>query len=303
MTKRTVLYIAFAVIIGIISTQAYAAGSQESESVTIEDTKTVTDHAGYTVKIPANPKKIASLQDQVITLTLLELDAPIIGSPSRSLVNKSIPHIAGSYLKGNEIYTNTPITQIAEDIHDYGRFSTFDKEIVKVSKPDLIIGTNYQTQYKAILESIAPTIFIDFTRGKEISQSIANWIGKDKKFNELNTQYLERLEEVKAKFAIPPSKQSLEFLYIIFGKDNHFTLSYASSINSVAHDDLGFQTTSFNKKHNKGQWGEEYSIEVIDDIYKEADYIITVYYPEEGDEFAKDEVMEKFKNKYNNLTK
>ncbi len=252
-----------------IGSNLFSRGTAETtQSKSATETKTVTDHAGNTVEIPVNPKRIASLSDATITLVLLELNAPIVGTHTRTAGNKKEPFIYGS----KELFN---ISMGDTDYIDYGN-SDIDIEKVKASRPDLIIGTTYHTNNYTVLSAIAPTVLTDYGKGRKLPQDVAQWVGKEKKYNELNAQYKKRLSEVKAKFTIPPQNQTLQFIGFP-SKDGAFYAFYNSGSIHVVSRDLGFKPTSFEREHYIDSWGDSYSIELINDIYTEADYIVMRY--------------------------
>ncbi len=271
------------------SEEARQPDSQKDPQASDTETRTVTDHAGNVVEIPVNPQRVASLSAGLVTIPLLELDAAIVGSATSTRDGKTF------IFSAKELFD---LDFESSNLFDYGSGGK-DIEQVKASQPDLIIGS-VRGKYYDVVSGIAPTVLVDFGKGREMYEDIAMWIGKEKRYNELYTQYKTRLKEVKAKFTIPPEKQTIA----ITGSPNTAkgTISLYNTFGSIPAvvNDLGFNPTSFVRDNLQGELFRSVNLEILDDIFTEADFfILPIMYSygetEEEIHSSLDEIMPKWR--------
>ena len=226
------------------NTKAADAGkSQQADApAKMVEMKTVTDHAGNKVEIPASPKRIGSLHTLTTSVMLFDLEADLIGVSTRLKKDENNrPYIRGV----EELYgVKFEDTQL----FNYGDFGE-DIEQIKLSKPDLIVGRlNDLKKYKQ-LSGIAPTVLIDGARPNMygVFKDLASWVGKEYEFNKKEKLYKNRLQSVKAKFSKNPKEQTVAYMHPYKGKANYLTCSGYSSFTIVAHD-LGFENIPYIKQ-------------------------------------------------------
>lgn len=117
-----------------------------------QDTRSITDLAGRTVDIPAHPQRIVSLHDVAITIPLIELGVPPIGSHGRTTADGK-PFIRSSAVLTGVDFDNSTIEFVGN--------LPADIEAISALEPDLIITTEWQTAPVDQLEKIAPVVVID----------------------------------------------------------------------------------------------------------------------------------------------
>lgn len=167
-----------------------------------QQTRVITDHAGFEIAIPARPKRIITLNDWTVTVMVHELGGDLVGSSGR--IDRD-----GSYFmrSARELYGLSFGEIELASIH-----GMVDVERIAALKPDLIIATLGDTlAWRDQLSLIAPTIFFDPMNG--ISpirkyRQMAEWLGREDRFEDLQSQYRDRLEAVRPLFNTtsgPPS--------------------------------------------------------------------------------------------------
>ncbi len=253
-----------------IGSNLFSRGTTETtQSKSATETKTITDHTGNTLEIPVNPKRIGGLHDAAVSIMLIELDVPIIGSATRRLKTGGGPYIKSS----NELFN----IQFEETgWYDYGSGYEIDPERIKISNPDLLVGmTRMHAKSYDVLSKIAPTILLDNQKKLDNYREIASLVGKEKYFNEEYAKYQKRLQEVKSKFTVPPDQQTITIIqYPDLAKSNQFTIyEYYGILHEVAYD-LGFKVLEYVKKELANSRRASFNPEVFDELGK-ADYFIT----------------------------
>jgi iron complex transport system substrate-binding protein len=129
------------------------------------------DHLGGTTCIPADPRRIVSLHDQQVTLPLLELDAPVVGSHGR-LDDAGTPYMRSVDINMGLTFENAAIAFV-------GAFNALDAEVIAGLEPDLILGRPFDSDQAEPLRAIAPVVILDDTKGMiERYRDIAEVVGR-----------------------------------------------------------------------------------------------------------------------------
>lgn len=115
------------------------------------ETRTFIDDAGRSVEIPVKATRVISQNDNRLTLPLLELGVPLVGSSGRvdsegNTYMRSVPDLLG-------------IDFDSADFEFIGTFNDLDYEKIVSLKPDLII--TMREDQVAQLSIIAPTLVIN----------------------------------------------------------------------------------------------------------------------------------------------
>ncbi len=265
-TISTLLILSSIVILVGACTKKVAENTQHSSSIQstqseTAETKTVTDHAGNTVEIPVEPKRIASLSWKSSSI-LYELNANVIGSVSRINADGD-PSWYGMEELFNISFADT----------NYVNYSDQDIEQIKLSKPDLIIVMANSVNLYDVLKTIAPVVLLKQTNKDNFIQNIAHWVGKEEKYSELNKKYQKRVQEVKAKFTVAPENQTIVFFHIPTKSDGKFYVYYNFGAFPVVARTLGFKPTKFAAENYIDDWGGAYNLEVLPDILAETNYV------------------------------
>ena len=233
------------------------------------NTKTVTDHAGNTVEIPTNPKRIASMHTTTTSVMLTELGAPIIGTATRIKKSTKKPYIRGVEEVFGVKFEDT-------GYYNYGKAGK-DLEQLKASKPDLIVATT--RKHKKIfdkLSAIAPTVLVETEESQRILDiygDLASWVGKKDVFDTKYNAYQKHLKSVQAKFGGNGKTFVYALPYVEEGSVR--VLLNRGALTKVAYD-LGLKQLDFVNK-NVGDTEEKsmLSPELIGKL--NANYFITTY--------------------------
>ena len=239
-------------------------------------TKTVTDHAGNTVEIPTNPKRIASLHTMSTTAMLWDLDAKLIGTATR--------------LKKDE--NNRPYIRSVEEIYNikfqdtglanYGKFGS-DIEQIKASKPDLIVGTVRHAKVYDKLSAIAPTVLIDYMSHDLFSVygDLASWVGKVDVFNEKNKKFQSRIQQVKKKYSMPTEKQTVAYAHPYPGKAQYLArIQYGAFLHTAY--TLGFKPLPYlEKQYGRDGIGGKLTAETFGQF--NPDWLLSTYRNQTGE--------------------
>ncbi|PCI86512.1 MAG: preprotein translocase YidC [Hyphomicrobiales bacterium] len=152
--------------------------------------RSFTDDLGRVVQIPTTPRRIASLHDTVLTLSLIELGVFPVGSHGR-ISKEGVPFIRASKVLNGYDFDNC-------DIKFLGRSPIDIDKLISV-KPDLIISTLWQKLPIEQLEAIAPTLILDFekhTRGK-LAEIIADATNTQSSLTILKRRFEAQIERIK----------------------------------------------------------------------------------------------------------
>jgi len=155
-----------------------------------QETRSFTDDAGRTVEIPANPQRIASLQDLSITIPLLELGVYPVASHGRTT------ETGEGFIRSSKVLTGVDFDN--SDITFVGN-NPVDIEAVAVAEPDLIITTPWQNTPVEQLAAIAPTIVLDDSiRGDfGMYDVLAEITGTTDQLDILEGRYEGQIEQIK----------------------------------------------------------------------------------------------------------
>ncbi|PTY38704.1 hypothetical protein BGP77_11025 [Saccharospirillum sp. MSK14-1] len=143
------------------------------------------DDAGREVSIPVQARRVVSQNDNRLTLPLLELGTPLVGSAGRLDAEgqpylRAVPDLLG-------------ITFANSGIDFVGTYNELDYERIASLQPDLII-TMIETQAEP-LSRIAPTVVIDPNQYpvKEGMQRLAEITGRQNQYQSLLARYEQKL--------------------------------------------------------------------------------------------------------------
>ncbi len=240
-------------------------------------TKTITDHAGHTVQIPQNPKRIASLHTLSTTHMLWDLEAPLIGTATRlKAEDNNRPYIRSVEEVFHVKFQDT-------NLFNYGKKGQ-DIEQIKKSVPDLIVGTQEHSKQYQQLAAIAPTIII--SQGTynmfEIYRDLAEWVNKTAVFEQKKKLYLNKLAKTKAMFSQPPSEQTIAYALPLAGKAMFEARKHYGALTHVAYD-LGFKIEPFTAQQfpKEDDVGGKLSAEYLPQI--QADWLFSTYNNQRGE--------------------
>jgi iron complex transport system substrate-binding protein len=239
-----------------------------------QDTKTITDHAGFEVTLPVEPLRIVSLHDWTATVMAYELGANLIGSTGR-LDND------GNYFvrSGRELYDLT-----FDDVEMASVHGQLDMEMIAGLEPDVIIGNLGDTlEFREQLNLIAPTIMFDPQNGHpplDNYAELAGWVNRIERFDELETKYDSRIEAAKAEYmAAAPAPTYVAMTPNPEDGDLRIFRNYGALTTVL--EDLGFVHGAITEQVPEGEQEANFSAEVIGEF--DTDYVFTHHIPDEGE--------------------
>lgn len=233
-----------------------------------QDTRIVTDDTGFEVEIPADPQRIVSLHDSVLTVPLLELGAPVIGSHGRG-ETEAEAFIRSSLSITGKDFDNSDITWV-------GNYPA-DVERIAELAPDLILTTAWQPADVAQLRAIAPTVVFDTT--KQSAWEVYDWLAE-------LTGTTDRLELMKRRYddqiALIREVIDTESIMVSTVQANPgelFAYNPYGNIGKVLVD-AGFQRPAIIEGIPEGD-SEKFTAEALQEF--DADFIISTYRSTGGD--------------------
>lgn len=231
--------------------------------VAAQNTRTVIDDAGRTVSVPANPQRVVSQNDNRLTLPLLELGVPLVGSSGRVDAEgrpylRTVPDLLG-------------IDFDTSDIAFVGLYNQLDYETIAALEPDLIV-TMLEDQAEQ-LSLIAPTLVMDpnLYPLKEGMARLAEATGTQARYDSLLQAYERKLAGVLPNFeALGDIRVSVMFS---FPNGQQLTIYRDIAAVTVALEDLGLPLTDFAQQLEDRQIS--ISAEQLQAV--DADFIINFY--------------------------
>ena len=156
-----------------------------------QETQTVVDDLGNSVEVPADPRRIVSMHDIIITVPMLELGLTPVGSVAR--VGPDGTH----FLRGAATLTGVDFSN--SEIVSVGPWPA-DLETVTSLEPDLIIRPTIDTTPLEQLQQIAPTVSLeDNMRGDFVTfEYIAEMTGTTARLDALKTIYEGQIAQLKS---------------------------------------------------------------------------------------------------------
>jgi iron complex transport system substrate-binding protein len=151
---------------------------------------------GGHVRVPANPRRIVSIQPS-ITDSLYDFGLLPIG-----VYNLGAEYVSPRYIKRWNRATKIGVNGV------------ISVEKIATLNPDLIIGSDYSwnTKYYGQLKQIAPTVITPVTNWQAISESTAEAVNRMSDLRALQKQLLKRSAEIKATYAAVLAKYRWDIL-------------------------------------------------------------------------------------------
>lgn len=233
---------------------------------TAQETRTFTARNG-TFEIPVEPQRIVALNDQILTLPLYEMGAPVVGSAGRLDADNT------AYLRGG--MDTLGIDFDNTDIEFVGLFNALDVEAIAALEPDLIIGGVYTDEaVVGQLQAIAPTLVID--NGElgliETMRTLADATGTAATFESRYARYRENVARLKDYLGNPSAiSATLTFMF----PEAEALWVYRSGLGAISQvlEDVGFSQPDAVASLNEPQIS--YSAELIEDL--DADFVFGFY--------------------------
>lgn len=232
-----------------------------------QDTRSFTDDAGRTVDIPADPQRIASLQDLFFSVPLIELGIVPVGSHGRSNKDGTPPFMRSSKMMTGVDFDTAEITFL-------GTGTEIDPEAVAAVDPDLIVlSTNQDPE---IFASIAPTILLDFNRSDkfELYQRLAEITGTQDNLALLEARYDQQIAQVRA---VANTAISVNVIAAVEGQVRSYR--HFAALGRIL-DEAGFAMPEAVKAIPYGQYAD-FSPELLPEM--DADLVLVTYRAEQGE--------------------
>ena len=233
---------------------------------TAQETRSFTASNG-TFDIPVAPQRIVALNDQILTLPLYEMGAPVVGSAGRLDADNT------AYLRGG--MDTLGIDFDNTDIEFVGLYNGLDVEAIAALEPDLIIGGTYTDEaVVGQLQAIAPTLVID--NGAlgliETMRTLADATGTAATFESRYQRYLDNVARLQSYLGDPAAiSATLTFMF----PEGEELWVYRTGLGAISQvlDDVGFAQPEAVAALDEPQIS--YSAELIEDL--DADFVFGFY--------------------------
>lgn len=238
-----------------------------------QEMRTYTDALDRAVEIPTDPQRIIAIHDLTITMPLVELGAPVVGSHGR------VRDDGSTYLRSVNTIFNVDFDN--SDIAYVGSWQQMDFEAMAALDPDLIIArAPWDEEIRDQLEIVGPTVFVaDVPEPFETYRQIADAAGMLPEFEARLGDYEALIEDARS---WAPQLQGADYSKIQGWDGNLEVYAGYGGLTQVLHA-LGMERTDFARAMaDRGVvWGEEVSAEVLPEL--DADYIFDTYRIDQDD--------------------
>lgn len=238
-----------------------------------QEMRNITDASGTMIEIPVQPQRIISMGDQGITLPLIELGAPVVGSYGRVAEDGSLYMRAVDLFYGLD-FENSGIAYV-------GTWTAYDYEAIAALKPDLILEyANAEENHIEKLRAAGPVVLLPVTTEPfAFTRAIADAAGVLPRFEFELARYKALIKDA---LRWVPQLDGATYAKIQ-GWDGQLNVfaGYGGLTQVLA--DLGVRRTEFAQEMaDRGVvWGEEVSAEVLP--LQQADYVFDTFTVAYGD--------------------
>ncbi len=190
-----------AALVGVALVASGCGGQQVAGSGAPTDTRTI-EHTAGTTRVPADPQRIVTLQDQNALLPLLELGVTPVASAG--LVRDD----------GSTAFRRTEGFDTA-GIEFVGAYGEPDLEAIAAAEPDLIVSDEHSTgDVYDELSAIAPTVAVQvFERPlSDALEDFAEVVGREDRAAELRAGYEARVSELREALGDDVERTSVSLL-------------------------------------------------------------------------------------------
>jgi len=216
-------------------------------------THDVQDDRGRTVSIPDAPKRIVVLQEPLLGIPMLELGLNIVGSYGRN-------DDGSSMLRVDFIETVLGKDGAELGISGIGPLGNIDLEKLKALQPDLIVGGESDAAKADLLSSIAP-VYLQNIRTPDVSgfstqQKLARLLGVSDQFDELQSDYQNRVADVRA--MLPESPDGKTYLAVIIYDEINVVSNMSGVIQAI--EDLGYHRAGLKGDGKASGYGQGFAV-------------------------------------------
>jgi len=233
-----------------------------------EETR-IYEAANGAIEVPVAPQRIVALNDQIVTLPLYELGAPVVGSAGRTAAD-GLPFMRGGMDTLGIDFANTDIAYV-------GGFNALDLEAIAALEPDLIIGGLYTDPAVAEqLQTVAPTLIIDNGALGIIGtmRALADITGRTGDFEARLARYSLNVARTRT-FIDNPDDVSVTMTFVFPAGEEMWVYKHTGNLGAIAQvvRDLGFKEPRAVAALADNQ--TKFSVELIQDL--DADFIFGFY--------------------------
>lgn len=235
------------------------------------------EHLGGTTCIPVEPQRIVSLHDQQITLALVELGAPVVGSHGRVGGDDAEPFMRGVRVIHGLDFDDSGIAYV-------GGFQAMDYEAIVALEPDLIIGREAEMEGRDRYEAVAPTVFIDRDADAplDFARDVADAAGRLADWERMNAAFEATVARAREALPVPGGTTYAK----VQGWEGELNVFAGYGGLTLILERLGLGRVPFAEAMTERgvAWGEVVSPEIIPEL--EADYLFDTYTIAYGDTLA-----------------
>lgn len=191
MPKASPRAAVIALLVALVPLVAACGGDDAASDGATTDataTRTIT-HAEGVTEVPAEPKRIVTLQDQNALLPLLEL---------------GVKPVASAGLIGDDGAQSFRRTEgfDTSGIEFVGAYGEPNLEAITAQRPDLIVSDEFGSgeQYDK-LSQIAPTVAVQLFEGRRLTEALMDFarvVGREDRAEELRAEYEGRIERLRS---------------------------------------------------------------------------------------------------------
>tara|TARA_E500000318_G_scaffold17524_1_gene17778 strand:+ start:2093 stop:3058 length:966 start_codon:yes stop_codon:yes gene_type:complete len=207
-------------------------------NVAVADERPLIDDTGRNVSVPDNPKRIVVLHEPLVGLPLMDLGLNLVGSYGRA--------DDGSFITAVD-FIDTVLGGKLSKPKGIGAFGQLDVEKVRALKPDLIVGTELDTDKVDQMSSVAPIYLQNASTGKSygfgVEEKLAKVVGREDVFAARMADYLKRLDKTRKALPFDPAGQDYLAIFIT---DQLNVLGQMSGL-IQALEDLGYERAVLNE--------------------------------------------------------
>lgn len=238
-----------------------------------QDMREITDASGMTIEIPVAPQRIIGMHDQSITLTLIELGAPVVGSMGRLNDDGSL------YMRAVDLFYGLDFDN--SGISFVGQWEAWDYETIAGLNPDLILEwEDADPNHVERLRDAGPVVLIPRSQEAFVStRAIADAAGVLDAYTFELTRYQRLIAQARDWL---PQLQGASYAKIQAWDGQLDIYAGYGGLTQVL-DDLGMVRTDFAQAMaDRGViWGETVSAETMPQ--HDADYIFDTFTIAYGD--------------------
>ncbi|MGY0587816.1 MAG: ABC transporter substrate-binding protein [Paraglaciecola chathamensis] len=219
--------------------------------------RTITDSTGRNVTIPDQPSRIVVLHEPLLGVPLTDLGLAPIGSYGRTDAGESLMSVDFYH----EIFGDEGPAP-----NGIGAIGNLDLEKLNALQPDLIIGTEYDSDKAKRLSEIAPVYLQNSSTGRvhgiSPEKDLATVANLNSAFEQRLAEYHHKLAAVKAK--LPQYDHPPTYLGLFLTDQVNALGEMSGAVQAM--EDLGFKRLAFKEKNDRSGLGSTLIVPVSAEI-------------------------------------